>query len=222
MRSNNGLRLGLALVGAWMALLAYPAASRAQEMQTPPSQSVADAARAARANKKNASKPTKVISDDDLDSKPKPGAEGLNVGSAPTSDAVPPNPAAVVADEAADRAAANAEKNAIRKGEDPEIAKAKEEVAEAAKQLDLLQRAYALDQDTYYSKPSYTDDKNGKAKLDAELAQINDKQAEVDRLKARVAELEQARGRKKAAAAQGSGLSQDEEKPAEAPAPPQS
>ena len=223
MRSENTMRLGVMVVGLCAGLFLCSAAF-AQDAQAPQSPSVADAARAARAGKKNAAKPAKIIGDDDIAKKSvKPGAQGLNVGAAPESSAVPPSAAAVSADVASDQAAASAETHAIRKGEDPELAKAKEDLAEAAKQLDLLQRGSALDQDTYFSKPNYTDDKDGKAKLDAEQQQINDKQQVVDRLKARVAELEEARNRKKASAAQG-GASQDAERPAEAPGtpPPQS
>ncbi len=144
----------------------------------------------ARAAKKNA-KSTKVISDDDLDkSGNKPGGEGLNVGSAPTSDSQAPNAAAVNTDLKADQAAVAAETTAVVKpGEDRAIARAKEELAGAAARLDILKRANALDQDTYYSKPGYSDDHDGKSKLDAEQAEINDQQTIVDDLKAKLAEL---------------------------------
>ena len=54
----------------------------------------------------------------------------------------------------------------------------------------MLKRANALDQDTYFSKPGYTDDHDGKSKLDAEQAEINDQQAIVDDLKAKLADIE--------------------------------
>ena len=227
MRCDTTMRCVAPLLAVWGALFLYSGVAGAQDPPAPQNQSVADAARLAREAKKSAAKPTKVISDDDIDTKLKPGAEGLNVGSPPESGAVSPAPAAVEAVEATDAAAAAAEKNPpVKPGDDPQIARAKEQVVEAAKQLDLLQRGFALDQDTYYSKPSYTDDKDGKAKLDAEKEQISDKQQEVDQLKARVAELEEARNRKKAASGEAAGSSgSDAEKPSEVPAatpPPQS
>jgi hypothetical protein len=82
----------------------------------------------------------------------------------------------------------------VKPGEDPAIARAKEELAAAAAKLDLLKRANALDQDTYYSKPNYTTDHDGKSKLDAEQADINDQQALVDELKAKLAELKAEHG----------------------------
>ena len=217
MRCDRTVRRVMPLLAVLGTALVYSHATRAQEPPPPENQSVADAARQAREAKKNAAKASKVISDDDIDTKKvKPGAEGLNVGSQPKSDSQPPNPAAVSAAEAADQAAGSVEKNAERKGDDPEIASAKAEVAEAAAQLDLLQRGLALDQDSYYSKPDYVNDKAGKSKLDAEQQQISDKQQEVDRRKARLAELQEARNRKKAAAGSGSS---DRAKPAEAIAP---
>src|SRR5215467_3826525 len=84
----------IALAGACAALFAFSLPACAQDSQSQQTQSVADAARQARAAKK--AKTAKVISDDDIDpSSYRPGAQGLNVGSAPTSDAVAPNAAEV-------------------------------------------------------------------------------------------------------------------------------
>jgi len=74
------------------AALVHSQDARAQDAATPQNQSVADAARQTREAKKNAAKTSKVISDDDIDTKKvKPGAEGLNVGSQPKSDSQPPS-----------------------------------------------------------------------------------------------------------------------------------
>jgi hypothetical protein len=222
MRSDRTICFAMPLLAVWAALLLASGAASAQDAPPPQSQSVADAARQAREAKKNAAKPSKVISDDDIDNKNvKPGSEGLNVGAPPRSDSQPPNAAAVSAVEAADAAAAAAEKNPpVKPGDDPEIARAKEQVAEAAKELDLLQRGLALDRDSYYSKPDFASDKNGKAKLDAEQQQVSDKQQEVDRLKEHVAELEEARKRNKTASGESGSGSTGAEKPAESSAPP--
>jgi len=221
MGNHRIMRFVASLLAASSVLFSFSVMASTRDAQDPQSQSVADAARQARAQKKNASKASKVISDDDIDTKKvKPGAEGLNVGSQPKSDSQPPNAGAVSAVEAADQAAAATETGSGKKGEDPEIARAKAEVAEAAKQLDLLQRGFALDQDSYYSKPDYVSDKAGKAKLDAEQQQIGDKQQEVDRLKAHLAELQEARSRKKVSPGEGAGAGPGEaEKPVEQPAP---
>jgi hypothetical protein len=181
--------VAIALAGACAALLFLSTPVRAQDAQSQNSQSVADAARASRAAKK--AKATKVISDDDVNpSTYQPGAQGLNVGSAPTSDSQGPNAAEVRTDLKADQTQVAAETTAtVKPGEDRAIARAKEELAAASAKLDLLKRANALDQDTYFSKPGYTTDHAGKSKLDAEQAEINDQQSMVDDLKAKLAEL---------------------------------
>jgi hypothetical protein len=191
-----------ALVGACAALFAFSLPARAQESQSQQPQSVADAARQARAAKK--AKTAKVISDEDIaPGSYQPGSQGLNVGSAPTSDSVAPNAAEVKADLKQDEAQLAAETTAtVKPGEDPAIAKAREALAAAAAKLDLLKRANALDQDTYYSKPNYTTDHAGKSKLDAEQAEINDQQAVVDDLKAKLEELKAEHGVTDAAPAQ--------------------
>jgi hypothetical protein len=186
--------LAIALTGACAALFVFSLPLRAQDSQSQQTQSVADAARANRAAKK--AKTAKVISDEDIDpSSYRPGAQGLNVGSAPTSDSVPPNAAEVKSDLKKDEAQLAAETTeTVKPGEDPAIAKAREELAAAAAKLDLLKRANALDQDTYYSKPNYSTDHDGKSKLDAEQAEINDQQAVVADLKAKLEELKAEHG----------------------------
>jgi hypothetical protein len=181
----------IALVGACAALFAFVSPLRAQDSQSQDSsQSVADAARAARAAKK--AKAAKVISDEDID-KTSYNTGGLNVGAPPTSDSQAPNAGEVKADLKADEAQLTAETTA-KPGEDPAIARAREALADAAAKLDLLKRANALDQDTYYSKPNYTTDHDGKSKLDAEQAGINDQQATVDDLKAKLEQLKAEHG----------------------------
>ncbi len=183
----------IALAGACAALFAFASPALAQDSQSQSTQSVADAARAARAAKKNA-KTAKVISDEDID-KTSSNSGGLNVGSAPTSDSTAPNTAEVKTELKADEAQLTAETTAtVKPGEDPAIARAREALAEAAAKLDLLKRANALDQDTYFSKPNYTTDHDGKSKLDAEQAEINDQQAVVDDLKAKLEQLKAEHG----------------------------
>src|SRR5215469_16108232 len=108
MLSTNSLRVFVPLIAA---LAIRPCVqARPQDAQDQSSQSVADAARQSRQKKKAAPKSaSKVITDDDLDTKNfKPGAEGLNVGSSPKSDTQPPSAAAVASAEAADKADASA------------------------------------------------------------------------------------------------------------------
>jgi hypothetical protein len=155
--------------------------------------SVADAARRSREKKKNPAKSAKVITDEDLDKRNFPaGNEGLNVGSAPRLETEPPSAQAVAAAEAAD---SNTEQQAA--AQDAQITRLKEEVAAAEKDLDFAKRGFALDQDSFQSNPDYAHDTAGKAKLQDEKQQIADKQQEVERLKAKLAALEELKNHRK-------------------------
>jgi hypothetical protein len=175
-----------ALAACGLLILARPGGGQDSQAQ-----SVADAARRARQDKKT-SKPTsrasKVITDDDLSSTAK-SAEGVNVGAPPKLETQPPSESVVAATEAADQVT-DSGKADVKKSDDPEVTKAKEDLAKASKELDLLQRELALDQDTFYSNTDYVHDKAGQAKLANERQQINVKQQEVSALKAHLQELE--------------------------------
>jgi len=185
------------------AMSVCPAASpkgQAQDQQSSDtqSQSIAEAARKSRQTAKNSSKPSKVITDDDLDKENiKPGAQGLNVGAPAELETQPPS-AAAVADAAATPSTPPDPATEPATSDDPEIAKLKDTIADAEKDADLARRDLALQQDTFYSNPDYVHDTAGKANLAALQQQINDKQQEVDRLKARLAVLEEAQKKKRA------------------------
>ena len=186
--------------------LPIPAVARSQDAQPQQSgsqeSSVADAARRNRDKKKNSSnspKSTKVITDDDLDKRNfPPGNEGLNVGSAPKLETEPPSPqAAEAADSATEEQAA---KDAAE--QDRQIAKVKAQIADAEKDLDLGKRQLALDQDSYFSNPDYSHDEAGKAKLQNEKQQIDEDQQEIERLKTKLAALEEMKSHRKGAHSQ--------------------
>jgi hypothetical protein len=214
--------LSLAAVAAGCVLLPVETPAWPQDSQGQQS-SVADAARRAK-QKKNAGKTPKVIDDDNLSSNLKTGGpDRTNVGA---SAAATVNPGqAGNAEGAAQPETANGEQAAAKEAEpggddqgaaeqDPEIAKAKEQVAQTEKELDLLKRGFALDSEAYYSKPDYSTDKAGKAKLDGEQQQIADKQQELEGAKARLAALREEHKRRKAKPAAASSPSGEKEKPA--------
>jgi hypothetical protein len=191
----------LLVFGASLPIAAIARSQDAQPQQSSsPDASVADAARRNRDKKKNPSNPAKsakVITDDDLDRKNfPPGNEGLNVGSAPRLETGPPSSQAVAAAEAADSAGAEqAPKDAGEQAR--QIARLKEQIADAEKDLDLDKRQLALDQDSYFSNPDYAHDAAGKAKLQDEKQQIDDKQQQVERLKAKLATVEELKGQRR-------------------------
>jgi hypothetical protein len=131
----------------------------------------------------------KVISGNDLDLQYfKPGSSGLNVGAPPLLDAQPPNPALVAQAELEEKI--ESLKSALRLAcEPPEAASIQSKLDRTEQQLKLLQRDFALHQDAYYSRPDYAGDAAGKARLDAELQQIQSLQSDVDRLRSELAAL---------------------------------
>ncbi len=202
MRLFIPLRVIAALLGAGfcspIATLAQAQDAQAQQSASSNS-SVADAARRARDQKKNSAKSSKVVTDDDLDRHVfKPGQAGFNVMAPPQMETEPPSPAAVAAAEAADIASdEEAQKEAA--AQDSDIAKVKSQITQGERDLDVSRRQLALDQDSYFSNPDYAHDTAGKSNLDSEKQQINDRQEEIERLKTRLAALEELKSHRKPA-----------------------
>ncbi|HEX8880727.1 MAG TPA: hypothetical protein VF749_11890 [Candidatus Acidoferrum sp.] len=160
--------------------------------QSQDSQSVAEAARHAREKKKDSAKPAKVITDDTLDVKKQDVqsavAEEPKIAGAPEAANQSANGTANPAAGDAKTQAANDEK--LKK----EVAVVKERLKDALGDLDLLQRENRLDQDIYYSQPNFAGDTAGKQKLDDEQQKMSDKRQEIDRLKAKLADLQKSLG----------------------------
>jgi hypothetical protein len=215
------LRLTVALLGVGIFLpisaLAQSQDAKSQQSASQDS-SVAGAARRSREKKKSSSS-SKVITDDDLDRRNfQPGQEGLNVGAAPKLETEPPSAQAVAAAEASDKTAEQADlKDAAE--QDAKIDKLKLQVKQAETDLDLARRELSLDQDSYFANPNYGQDTAGKAKLDSEKQQINDKEQELERLKARLAALEELKSHRKPARKQAAPQPQTENPPSAPPQP---
>ncbi|HXO45167.1 MAG TPA: hypothetical protein VN846_06835 [Candidatus Cybelea sp.] len=149
--------------------------------------SVAAAARRAqekKAQQENSSKPTKVWNNDNLPNTP--GA--INVigqdQSAAGSSATPVDNTATPP--ATDAKSAASDKSAL----DGSLASAKEKLADLKADLDVMQRKYALDQQTYYGTTNYAADKAGAAALASEKAEIDDKLDEVATAEKQLADLQ--------------------------------
>ena len=221
MRLFSPLRVIAALLGAGVCLpvatLAQAQDAQAQQSASP-SSSVADAARRARDQKKNSAKSSKVITDDDLDRHEfKPGQAGFNVMAPPQLETEPPSAVAIAAAEAADKASEEEAKEAA--AQDADIARLKVQITQGEKDLDVLRRQLALDQDSYFSKPDYAHDTAGKSNLDSEKQQINDRQEEVERLKTRLAALEELKSHRKPARKKAAPPPQTENPPSAPPQP---
>jgi hypothetical protein len=204
------------------AMTVCPAASpngQSQDQQSSgeQSQSIAEAARRSRQTTKNATKPSKVITDDDLDKgNIKPGAQGLTLEASPKLETQPPSPEAV-ADAAATSSVASDPATVPAPSDDPETLRLKDAIADAEKDAELARRELALQQDTFFSNPDHQHDIAGKAKLDALEQRINAKQQEIDRLKILLAAKESQQKKKPAPAKPAPGLTDQSTNPSAVP-----
>jgi len=217
-----------AITAIVVAVIGLPAVVRAQsqdaasQQSTSQDSSVANAARRNRDKKKTAPNPpksAKVITDDDLDRKNfKPGQDGLNVGASPMMETEPPSAQAVASAEAADEAPEQqAAKDAAE--QDKQLATLKLEVTEAESGLDVAQRQFALDQDSFLTNPDHVHDVAGKAKLDDEKQDISNRQQEIERLKVRLAALEELKSHRKSGRTKATPPARTENPPSTPPQP---
>ncbi len=173
-----------------MILLCLPAGTAfAQEQQQ--AESPADAARRAREEKKDQGKPAKVWDNDNI-----PAVSGVVnvVGQTPQSSSNASAAATTqsTAGTALPPAASQAKPTAkdIRTRQDEDLASAKQRLQDVKSELDILQRKNTLDSQMYYSKPNYSTDPEGGAKLDVEKAEMDAKKLEVDEAQKKVDKLE--------------------------------
>lgn len=175
-----------------MILLAgYHAGMPGARAQSDQGQSVAEAARKAREQKKTAAKPSTVITNDTL--QPATPATVQNATAAtermPGAEATGTPAADATADAAktAQTAKGPSEEEIAKKK--AEIAALKQEITDMAKEVDVQQRALALANESFYSRPDFSKDPDGKAKLDAMQSDLAQKKDELAQLKAKLKEL---------------------------------
>src|SRR5580704_9690630 len=156
----------IALLGLASAALSLPLF--AQDSST---DSVAEAARRARAQKKAAAaKPAIVVTDDTLKPASASGSSAPTSADTTSTSTADANGAPAGA-QAPPAAAAPTEEEEKKK--QAQIEALKQEVGAKPAELDLAQREMTLDNEDYYSKPSYKDDKAGAAKLATEQATVD-------------------------------------------------
>jgi len=185
---NNFHVRTLATASLLLTGLCGTARAQSQGDSTP---SVAEAARKARELKKENAKPARTITNEDLPTGPAGGVANGAVSPTPAGNG--DEAATPTANDGGEKpaAAANDEQAKQKKAEyAAALERAKKQLATALSELDIMQRKLALDSDSYYSKTDYASDKDGKANLDAEAQQINEKKQAVEELKTRVAELQ--------------------------------
>ncbi len=172
-----------AAIAAGLCLAGVPALAQQQgTSQQPTGDPVADAARKAREEKKNAPKPKKVFTEDDVKSATPPAPEsaaGTGAGAAATT-------AEQKAGEASKTEDANGEK-AWRKRFSDQRAK----IDKAEKELDVLQREVDKAQVQYYSDPQKAlNEQNNRAEINDKMTKIDAKKKELDRLRQELDDLE--------------------------------
>jgi len=166
-------------------LLLTGLAASAQEQTPPPSTGdpVADAARKAREEKKNAQKPKKVFTDDDVKPaapEPQPASAGGFGGSAETANQGKQPPADASKDDP------NGEKAWRKRFQDQ-----RDKIAKAEKELDILQREQDKAQLQYYGDPQKAlMQQNNRSDINALDAKIAAKKQEIDQLKQGLDDLE--------------------------------
>jgi TATA-binding protein-associated factor Taf7 len=187
------------LLLAVRAVLPREAKAASQDSQNQQSQSVVDAARRCREQKKKAGRPPRVITNDDLDAGHiKRGQEGFNVDAPTVQQTEPPNASAVAAAETANHAATTVDNESISKtkeseeaaADDAEIARLKDLIASTQNDLNWQRRELLLNQNTVYSYAFYATTRVGKAELDSAQLQIDQKQQELESLRGPLADLE--------------------------------
>jgi chromosome segregation ATPase len=194
MRKNDWIKMGL--VAAGLCLFAFASHAQDQSSSRQTGDPVADAARKAREakQKKDAQKPKKVYTDDDI--KPatpdKPeiqnasaagattsGTEGAGAGAAQTADTQKPGDAEQKEDP-------NSEK-AWRK----RFAAQHEKIAKAEKELDILQRELEKSSVQYYPDPTKAmKEQNTRADVNAKTAKIEAKKKEIAQLRQQLDDME--------------------------------
>jgi hypothetical protein len=174
--------LTLATLGVLMPVAICAAAPKPQDSSQ--TESVADAARKAREQKaKDTGKPAKVYTDDDVSD-----LKGTISVVGPASDA----DAAKTADTQSAADKAPSDKNGGEAYWRGKFADARKALSEDARELDIEQREFNLKQTQYYSDPNVAlREQNDRKDLNDTQAKIDELKAKVDKDKQAIADLEE-------------------------------
>ncbi len=173
--------LRLALTVAACLVVGWPVAAADPTSQ----QGLAEAARQARQQKRQAPKAAHVYTNDNIPSGPG-GAVRLGAGVPPSAGATEPAGAA----ESAAEQGASKEGEKERADLEGDITTTKEKLAVLKKDLELLSREYDLQRQQFFSSPAYSSDTAGRARYDALGNQVNAKRQEVQETEQKLAALE--------------------------------
>jgi chromosome segregation ATPase len=174
-----------------LAAIAVTARQPSQDTsQQPADDPVAEAARKAREHKKEAPKPKKVYTNDDVSTSAASAAPAT--AAAKTDDAAKSTPAEANAEATAD--AAKGDKNADKNSEAAwrkRFKEAREKLAQTEKELDILQREVNKAQTQFYSDPQKAlSEQYTRKNINEHDTQIAAKKEEVAQLKQQLSDLE--------------------------------
>jgi hypothetical protein len=178
----------ISIIFAVLCLAGLPACAQSQSSwQQSGRDPVADAARKAREDKKNAAKPKKVYTDDDV--KPASAAAATAATPAPSDAggaAVTGTARQQKTDEAAPKEDPNGEKAWRKRFKDQ-----RDKLAKAETELDVLQRESQKLQIEYYPDPQKAlSEQNSRKDVDEKMAKIKAKQQEIAQLKQGLEDME--------------------------------
>lgn len=181
--------LPLAALSSALLFFALPASPQNAAQQT--DDPVADAARQAREARKNAPKPRKVYTDDDV-SRPKPAPPATPVpgtpgaplpGAAPAATTTPANPAGAASSADNDAKTEAAWRQRFKNQRD--------KIARAEKELDVLQREEEKTQIQYYPDPQKAmNEQYTRKEINEKRDKIEAKRQEIAQLKQGLSDLE--------------------------------
>jgi chromosome segregation ATPase len=181
-----------AAIVAGLCLVGMPSYAQQQSSSQQTGDPVADAARKAREEKKNAQKPKKVFTDDDVKHSGTAGPEkpaetsGAEGAAATTTAGTQKTESATKKEDATAKEDPNSEK-AWRKRFSEQHAK----IARAEKELDVLQRELEKTQVQYYADPQKAmNEQNNRAEVNEKRTKIADKKKELDQLRQELDDME--------------------------------
>ena len=147
--------------------------------------SLAAAARRAREKKKQQPNALKVWDNENIPRDPGDvSVVGQEASPAAETPANPGQPAASAPDK---NPTSDADKLRVLNAD---LAAAKENLTTLQNDLDILQRKFTLDQQTYYGKTDYSSDKEGAANLKDEQTEIDSKQQEISDAQKKIQDLQ--------------------------------
>lgn len=170
------------------ALLFFAVPARSQDAAQQSGDPVADAARQAREAKKNAPKPHKVYTDDDV-SRPKPAPPATPAPGTPA--AAPPGSAATTSANPAGAASAADQDAKTEAAWRQRFKNQRDKIARAEKELDVLQREEEKSQIQYYPDPQKAmNEQYTRKEINEKRDKIEAKRQEIAQLKHGLSDLE--------------------------------